>query len=691
MMSVAPYGQWPSPLSAAQVAAGKVSLSDVSSDGTSLYWLESRPSEGGRVVCVRADGEGLTDISPAGVSIRSRVHEYGGGGYCVVAGGAPGAFAYVDAADQRVWLCPGAGTGAGPIAGPIALTALPPAGQEWAHGGLGASADGAWVVAVREVYDLAAGEEDGAGEHDRPRRGPRRCVVALGTGPDNRGESILAEGHDFYGAPRLDATARRVVTVVWDHPDMPWDRSSVVVLSVEVRLDPANGAARLVPAGPVSTVEAGDDVSVGQPAWQHDGSLRFISDRHGWWQPYVCPDPAPDPAGAEGTPGATSAPLPLTTVDAEFHGPDWNLGQSTMAELADGTVVARMTSDGLDSLVLLGPGGGAAPRIVPQPCVAISSLCRHGAGIAYIGAPPDAPATVWTLDPLDPLDPLDRVPHAVPRRPFPPSPLDPSGISRGEAFSFPSRSGARIVHGLLYRPTLGATVGPTGALPPLVVQCHSGPTGSVGAGFDVVVQYFTSRGYALASVDYAGSTGYGRAFRCSLWGRWGVLDSQDCVDAARHLAARGAVDGDRMVVRGSSSGGLTALNALADVDGGTFAAAASWYGVTDLCALAASTHDFEAHYLDRLVGPLPEFQETYEARSPADRPTQLRGAILLLQGLEDRVVPPAQTERLHDVLVAAGRRCSVRYFEGEGHGFRRAETIQAALEEELAFYRRELL
>ncbi len=265
--------------------------------------------------------------------------------------------------------------------------------------------------------------------------------------------------------------------------------------------------------------------------------------------------------------------------------------------------------------------------------------------------------------------------------------LAASDVAVGEPFSFEGRTGRRI-HGLVYRPTLAGTVGPPDALPPLVVACHSGPTGSVGAGFDVVVQYFSSRGFALAAVDYAGSTGYGRDYRCSLWGQWGVLDSQDCVDAARFLAAEQWVDGTRMAVRGTSSGGLTALNALAD--GGAFAAAASWYGVSDLCALAASTHDFEAHYLDRLVGPLPEYREAYEARSPVGRAEEINGAVLLLQGLDDRVVPPAQTERLHDALLARGRPCTARFFEGEGHGFRRAETLEACLDEELAFYRRQL-
>jgi dienelactone hydrolase len=661
---VAAYGRWPSPLSAAQAAAGKVSLSEVASDGSSVYWLESRPAEGGRVVFVRADasaadaaGPCAVDMTREGVSIRSRVHEYGGGACCLVPQHGLGAFAYVDGGDEGVWLYGAAGDG------PVALSGMPPAGERWAHGGLGASADGNWVVAVREVH--------GGGP------APQRSIVALGARPENAGESILAQGHDFYGAPRLDTRAQRLAMAVWDHPDMPWDRSAIVVTPLEVSVDRSTGTSRLVAAGPSWDVESGTDVSVGQPAWQRDGRLRFVSDRLGWWQPYVhagVPDGGPAVA--------------LSAVEAEFHGPDWALGQSTMAELPDGRVVARLTSEGRDALVVIDPAGppDQPVRTLPQSCVAISSVCAHGVGIAYIGTPPDGPPGVWTLAPLDPATPLDPA-APVQLRPRRASPLAPGDIAVGHPFAFEGRTGRRV-HGLVYRPVLAGVVGPPETLPPLVVVCHPGPTGSIGAGFDVVVQYFTSRGFALAAVDYAGSTGYGRDYRRSLWGRWGVVDAQDCADGARFLATDGQVDGTRMAVRGTSSGGLTALNALAD--GGTFAAAASWYGVSDLRALAASTHDFEAHYLDWLVGPLPEYQATYEARSPVGRADEINGAVLMLQGLDDRVVPPAQTERLQSALLARGRRCTVRFFEGEGHGFRRAETLEACLEEELAFYRSEL-
>ena len=593
-----------------------MSLSDVCSDGRYVYWLESRPLEGGRVVFVRGDpddaGHGVVDLSPEGVSIRSRVYDYGGGACCLVPGHGPGAFAYVDLADQRVWLH------AGPGGPPRPLSGEPVDGERWAHGGLGASADGAWVVAVREVH----------GAHGADGGSPRRVVVALATAADDAGESILAAGHDFYGAPRLDPPGRRLATVVWDHPDMPWDRSSVQVVPL--------GSSPLVAAGRPWLAEGGDEVSVGQPAWRRDGTLRFVSDRHGWWQPYR------HSGLADGPPAAA-----LTRAAAEFHGADWALGQSTMVELADGRLVARMTSEGRDSLVLVADPE-QPPQPLPQPCVAVSALCGHGEGIAYIGAPPDGPANVWALGPLSGPP---RALRPIALRPATRAVLGPGDVSVGEAFSFVGRSG-RQVHGLAYRPALRATVGPPGSLPPLVVGCHAGPTGSVSAGYDAMVQFFTSRGFAFASVDYAGSTGYGREYRCSLWGLWGVADAEDCVDAARALAAEGRVDATRMAVRGASAGGLTALNALASGEG--FVAAVAWYGVTDLVGLAATTHDFEAHYSDRLIGPLPACRRTYEARSPLHRAAEIEGSVLLLQGTEDPVVPPTQAQSLRDALDRRG-------------------------------------
>jgi dipeptidyl aminopeptidase/acylaminoacyl peptidase len=587
------------------------------------------------------------------VSIRTRVNEYGGGAMCLVPQRSPGAFAYVDQADERVWFCDGSGAPGPGAAVPRPLTAASPAGEVHRHGGLSATADGDFVLTVREVHGAGAA-------------GPVRSVVSLSTRGAPARESALLEGHDFFGKPFPRSDGDRVAVVVWAHPDMPWDASRVLVLPL------ARVSDALEPAGPAVTVAGGPGESVGQPAWARDGSLRFVSDRKGWWHPYVHGGP-PDPA-------KESEPTPLTDVAAEFHGPDWVLGQCTMAETADGTVVARMTSSGLDALVALDPHGrgGGTPEHLPQPCVSISAVCAHGTGVALIGSTPTAPSNVWVWTPGAGARPLRSQTGIT---------LRETDIAVGEPFTLTGRRGS-AVHGTLFRPTSGATLRRAGKAPPLVTWCHGGPTSSCQAGFDSTRQFFTSRGFAVACVDYAGSSGYGRAYRCALWGQWGVADSEDCLDAALHLASRGDIDARRMAVRGGSAGGMTALNALAAGEG--FAACVSWYGVTDLMGLVATTHDFESHYSDRLIGPLPGSRPLYDERSPVHRAGSMKGAVLLLQGTEDPVVPPAQAEGMRAALNAAGTACDLEFFEGEGHGFRRADTLTACLKAELAFYLREL-
>jgi len=354
-----------------------------------------------------------------------------------------------------------------------------------------------------------------------------------------------------------------------------------------------------------------------------------------------------------------------------------------MAELADGTLVVRMSASGRDSLIPLTPGAAepgeaGAPPPLDQPCVSISALCAHRDGLALIGSTPDTPANVWVWTPG----------HAArPQRPAVGPALGPRDVSPGEPFMLTGRSG-RPVHGTLYRPTSAGTTGPADGTPPLVTWCHGGPTSSCQAGLDLTLQFFTTHGFAVACVDYAGSTGYGRSYRCALWGQWGVADAEDCLDAALHLAERGDIDPQRMAIRGGSAGGMTALNALAAGEG--FGACASWYGVTDLMGLVATTHDFEAHYTDRLIGPLPGSRALYVERSPVSRAASMAGSVLLLQGTEDAVVPPSQAESMRDALRSAGIRCDLRFFEGEGHGFRRADTLTACLEAELSFYLEEL-
>jgi dipeptidyl aminopeptidase/acylaminoacyl peptidase len=646
--TTAGYGRWTSPLAAADVAGAKVSLSDLCSDGTALFWLESRPSEGGRTLVVRADARGMTDHSPDGVSIRSKVNEYGGGALCLVPRRSAGAFAYVGQSDQAVWLCDGA---AADGVTPRPLSAPPPAGVEHRHGGLSATADGEWVLAVREAH------REGSSR-------PVRSVVAFSTKADVRCETTLLEGHDFFGTPRPHPAGGCLAVVAWDHPDMPWDASMVLLVPLERAACTEHRHHTLRASGPAERVAGGGTESVGQPAWARDGSLRFVSDRSGWWQPYR----------HSGRPGSVEEPRRLTGVSAEFHGPDWVLGQQTMAEGADGALVTRMTAAGRDALVRLDADGNPGP--LDQPCVSVAAVCAHGEAFALIGSTPGVPSTIWLWHPLTGARPV-RPPAGVV--------LAPEDVAVGEPFTMTGPEGSRV-HGTLYRPTSGGPGGPAGEPPPLITWCHGGPTSSCQAGFDLTLQFFTTRGFAVACVDYAGSSGYGRAYRCALWGRWGVADSQDCLQAARFLAARGDVDAARMAIRGGSAGGMTALNALAAGEG--FGACVSWYGVTDLLGLAATTHDFESHYTDRLIGPLPGSRQLYEERSPVHRARSMRGSVLLLQGTEDPVVPPSQAETMREALAAAGTSCELEFFEGEGHGFRRADTLTACLEAELAFYLR---
>jgi len=642
MAAVVPFGWWPSPLSAASVARARGSCSSLSADDAALYWLEKRPEEGGRQVLVRmVPGAAPAEVSPPGANLGSRVYEYGGGAYCTLPGS--GGFAYVERADQRVrWCDAGTSRGAGGAPG-VALTGPPPPGEGVSHGDLRATADRRWVLAVRErVADERV----------------ERSLVALDAARPGH-ERLVVAGRDFFAAPRPDPTGRRLAWICWDHPDMPWDASELWVGDLD--LDAAGevvGAPRRIAGG--RAVDAPEGASVGQPLWCADGSLLYACDEGGWWRPW------------RWSVGGTHR---LADDRAEYHGPDWSLGQATMAELADGTVACRRRSAGRDAIVLLPRGGGPATTL-DQPCVTVSALCALEGRPAWIGATPWAPGAVWRSG-------AGGEGRAAPLVTDPAPVLDPDDVSVGEPFSAPG-GGDRAVPGLFYGPRLRATTGPDGARPPLVVFCHSGPTGSVEAGFDPMVQFLTTRGFAVAAVDYAGSTGYGRAFRRSLEGGWGIVDSDDCVTAATFLATAGSVERSAMAIRGSSAGGFTALCALARSR--VFAAGTSIYGVTDLLALSAVTHDFESRYNDRLVGPLPGAADDYRRRSPVTLVEHIEAAVLILQGLDDPVVPATQASAMVEALRARGRRCEYLAFAGESHGFRRAGTLEACAEAELAFY-----
>ncbi len=669
------FGWWPSLWSPAITAAGKVSRSELHADNGSLYWCESRPGDGGGQVVVRSSGGiAAVDVSPPGVSVRSRVHEYGGGSATVRGG----VLFYVDQSDQQWYRIDVVGLPVTTPGAPVALTGEdppeasadgessdPPSGWTTRFADGRVTPSGRWLLCVEERHG------DGRTVH-------RLVAVAVA---ERSAVVPLADDGDFVAAPRPSPDGRWVAWVTWDHPFMPWERSELWV----ARLQETEGGIRLVAP---RRVAGGGDSSVGQPQWGRDGSLLFVDDRSGWWLPYRLA-----PEGSDGRGAVAEA---LVDMEAEFHSPDWALGQSTMAERSDGSLVCRMHRGGRDQVVLLRPdgapdsSGAPGPRsagtfwsveVIDQPCVVVSGLAvvtdagAPGDRLYVLGSTPVESHAVFEI-PWTGGGPLRRVSAG------PEPPLEITDVSVARPFTASTSDGP--VPGLFYEPPAGPPGAPSGP-PPLVVFCHGGPTSAATGGLDPIIQFFTSRGLSVAAVNYRGSSGYGRDFRRRLDGHWGEADIDDCVRYASALEREGLVDGGRMAIRGTSAGGLTALGALIRSD--RFAGAAAWYGVTDLEALAADTHDFESHYVDSLIGPWPEAAEIYRARSPINGAARVTGRVLLIQGTDDPVVPLDQSERFAARLLERGVPCRLILFEGESHGFRRASTIEASLVAELEFYR----
>ena len=633
--TVAPYGSWSSPVTAKLLAEGTVRLSDLWVAGDDVWWLESRPAEAGRQVVVRRSPDGTTaDVVPGGFSARTLVHEYGGGSYVLAAD----TLVFSNFEDQRLWAI-AAGGGQ-----PRPLTPEPPTPMAWRYADARPLPETDWLVSVRERH-----------------HGPRAADVVndLVAVPLAGGEPVeLGAGRDFFAAPRPSPDGRRLAWLCWDHPNMPWDGTELWVAELTVGEEgPSLAGARRVAGGP--------DESVSQPRWDLDGRLHWVSDRTGWWNLYA----------AAGLPGQRAmAGQPIAPRSAEFSGPDWVFGQSTYAFLADGRLVVTWAEEGSHHLGVLDPATGELEEL-SVPFTHITALQPYGRGVVAIAASAVAPPAVVAIG-------LDGSAAEV-LRASRDTDLDPAWISRPEALSFPTTDGA-TAHAAWYRPTNPEYEGRPEERPPLVVMSHGGPTSSTPTSLNLAIQYWTTRGIGVVDVDYRGSTGYGREYRRALDGRWGEVDVDDCVAAARYLVDRGEVDGRRLAIRGGSAGGFTTLCALTFRD--VFAAGASLYGVADLAALAADTHKFESRYLDRLVGPWPEVADRYRERSPLYAADRLSCPVVLLQGAEDKVVPPAQAEVMVEALRANGLPFAYVSFEGEQHGFRRSETIRRAAEVELSFY-----
>jgi dipeptidyl aminopeptidase/acylaminoacyl peptidase len=634
--TVAPFGTWESPFSASLIAEGMTPLGGVQVSGSDVVWLEGRPTEGGRYVLVRRsvdDGPGAAEVlTPAGFNVRTRVHEYGGGA-ALVAGGT---VYFSNFADQRLYRQDAGGE-------PVPITPGPPRPGSERYADARLTLDGRFLICVRESHPDPDRAEDVTNDIV--------AVPADGSGPPR----TLVRGADFYSSPRISPSGDRLAWTAWNHPNMPWD-------GTELWDAPLSSSGDGVVLGEPRRIAGGPKVSVFQPEWSPDGVLHFISDITGWWNLYRLRGNVIEPVFED---------------DLELGVPQWVFGLSTYAFLSSGRIAVIWGRDGIQHLGLLDPDAEGLLEVV-TPFTWFSPTTLQSLGderLVFVASGPRTPAQVCVFDPETGDTEVLATSFA--------GELDEGYISEAKTYRFPTTGGA-IAFAFFYAPKNRDFAAPADELPPLVVKSHGGPTGAATPGLNLEIQYWTSRGFAVVDVNYGGSTGFGRQYRERLRGTWGRVDMEDCVNAATHLASNGFADRARMAIRGGSAGGYTTLCALTFTD--AFGAGASYFGVADAEALTRDTHKFESRYLDGLIGPYPEARDTYIARSPIHFTEGLSCPVILLQGLEDAIVPPAQAEAMVAALDRKGLPYAYLAFEGEQHGFRIAANIQRSLEAELSFY-----
>lgn len=615
-------GTWASPLTAQTVAAAAVRLGGISVDGHDIYWTEGRPQEGGRSSVTKRSGDGrIADVSPPGANVRTRAHEYGGGAYTV----RDGTLYYSEFADRRLYTMEPGGT-------PRALTPPGP----WFYADLAADPLRRRLVCVREDHTGGAAQ-------------PVTTLVSVPlSGQETPGE-ILQSGHDFYSTPRFSLDGRRMSWLAWRHPQMPWDGTELWIANVS-----AEGATESP-----RRVAGGENESVFQPGWSPDGTLYFVSDREGWWNLYRLRETIE----------------PVLPMEAEFGRPQWQFGISTWTAVDERRLVVTFVEKGRWRIAVLDTTTGALELMAPdlEAGDSVTATSTHAILIAGSAAMADAIVRIDLA-----TGSVDSVRSASPAA------IDRAFLSTPEAIEFPTGSDW-TAHAFYYPPSNPDFTPLPGERPPLIVISHGGPTAMANTRLNLEIQYWTSRGFAVADVNYGGSTGYGRAYRERLRGAWGLVDVADCIRATDYLIARGNADAGRLIIRGRSAGGYTTLAALTtrpDV----FRAGASYYGVADLELLARDTHKFESRYLDGLIGPYPDAIDLYHARSPIHSADRLSCPVIFFQGLDDRIVPPDQSQRMADAVRRKGLPVALLTFSGEQHGFRRAESIVRCLEAELLFY-----
>ena len=631
-----PFGLWTSPISGQDLTRGVRSFGHRESDGDWLYWTESRPDEKGRQVIMRSKiGGAAEELLPQPFSARSRVHEYGGAEFSV----ARGIVYFVNDTDQDVWtLLPGHP--------PERLTREPT--TRFAAMAHDTARERVIAVAERQAQTS-------------PKNGhttPENLLVAIGLAGHRRGavESLI-EGHDFYAFPTVSPDGGRLAFLAWNLPDMPWDQSALYV--APLRADGGTGRAK--------RIAGGKGVAAMQPHWLHDGRLVVLTDASGWGNLALW----------EG-----DSVRNLTTLKHDLGVPMWNLGTRSFVIDDRGRIHAAASVDGRPVLVTVSKLEARRPVVETTPLAgdiaSVGSLAAVAGGIAATLGHHRRPAALSVISGTRKAPAILRTSSDMT--------LAPANVSLGRQVQFQGGD-RRTTYARYYAPASERHTGPRGARPPALVLAHGGPTSAAGRGFGLRTQFYTSRGFAVIDVDYAGSTGYGRAYRERLDGNWGIADVKDCAAAAAWAGREGLVDPDRIAIAGGSAGGYTVLMVLATTQG-VFAAGSSHYGISDLALLMEHTHKFEAGYLHRLMGTTPRnWRKVCDARSPLTLIEGMRAPVILFQGLDDRVVPPEQSRRIAERLRVRGIRAELHEFAGEGHGFRRADTIIAVFEAELAFLR----
>jgi dipeptidyl aminopeptidase/acylaminoacyl peptidase len=565
--------------------------------------------------------------------VRTRVHEYGGGAWHLAA---PDLVLFVNFSDQRLYR-------QRLREEPVAITPQPEEPGSLRYADMRLAPDGRTVVCVREreaepepVNEIVSLPLDGSAE-----------------------PQLLAGGRDFYASPRISADGAWLAWICWDHPNMPWD-------GTELWMAPLgdSGEERLIAGGP--------EESIFQPDWGPEGRLHFASDRDGWWNFYRAREPGTELSGEEG------ALVQLTEEEADLGHPQWLFGGATYAFLESGAIVCVRCHRGEEKLFLLEPEAWEPADLgLPFTSFRYPMIFARGSRVAFAAASLERETVVAVYDTEREETEVVREASDVP--------VDPAYVSRPRPIEFPTGEG-EVAYGFYYPPVNPEFEAPEGEMPPLIVESHGGPTSHATPALDREFLYWTSRGIGVVDVNYRGSSGYGREYRNKLRGTWGVVDTEDCVNAALHLAEQDEVDGRRLAIRGGSAGGYAVLCALTFHD--AFATGASYYGVADAVTMTGDTHKFESRYLDLLIGPYPEQAEVYRERSPINYVDQLQVPVILFQGLEDKIVPPGQAETMAAALERNGVPHAYLAFAGEQHGFRKAETNIRCLESELYFYGR---